>query len=584
MRGSLRETVDSFQWLKQNQLLIKPAQISEGRDFPVWYGELFTATADGKNFKALYGYRAGGDQAGSHIKKAAPIRGTGHLISDLPDNEDWVLIESHPWALSDSAHPSVLKVNLKNGVSKRVMGSPIGNASFIASPKGQVHFATATDKDDIERVFQYVSDNDSWTEIAANTAKKGSMDPIEVSADGQSAYFLADTDKGTTGLYLYHFASKQRQAIYEHESESVGSVEFDESTGEALWVVHGSDNSVHYLANEHGIVRARKMLNKAFSDQKLLLDFTSITRDQKKAVFFVSSDRDPGAWYSVDLDKRKANLELEKNPLIDPEQMVAMKPIQMKARDGLTLNGFYTAAKRSTEAGKAPMVVLVHGGPHYVQDEWSFDPEVQTLATRGYAVLQINFRGSSGFGREFEIAGRGEWGRKMQDDVTDATRWPIEQGLVDPKRICIMGGSYGGYATLMGLIREPDLYRCGIDLYGVTDLEEKYKNSDVADKLFGEAFLRSTIGSDKKEWDARSPSKLVDKIQVPVLLIHGGKDKRVPIKHSELMEKALKKAGKPVETLYFPNEQHGFYNLDNNIAAYEKVLSFLQANIGLGTD
>ena len=170
----------------------------------------------------------------------------------------------------------------------------------------------------------------------------------------------------------------------------------------------------------------------------------------------------------------------------------------------------------------------------------------------------------------------------MQDDLTDATRWAIAEGKADPDRICIMGGSYGGYASLMGLIREPDLYKCGIDMFGPTDLEATFSEGDVPDILYGSAYLKTALGNDPREWDARSPAKHADQIKAPVLIIAGGKDRRVPMLHSTTMEKALKRAGKAVETLYIDSEGHGFYKLEHRVQAYQKVLDFLARNIGAG--
>jgi dipeptidyl aminopeptidase/acylaminoacyl peptidase len=168
----------------------------------------------------------------------------------------------------------------------------------------------------------------------------------------------------------------------------------------------------------------------------------------------------------------------------------------------------------------------------------------------------------------------------MQDDLTDGTRWAIDQGKADPDRICIMGASYGGYASLMGLIREPDLYKCGIDMFGPTDLEAKFSKGDIPDMLYGPAYLESALGADPKEWAARSPARLADQIKAPVLIIAGGADRRVPMYHSTAMEKALKGAGKSVETLFIKSEGHGFFKLEHRVEAYQKVLDFLARNIG----
>jgi len=573
------ESVLAYTWMKDEHLLIQPATVYGWKDQPSWYGDLFSARADGRDFRAIYGYRAGEMQTGSRIKKAESVRGWGYLVSDLSSHPEDILIASYPWVSSGGSRPTLQRISLETGVASKALGAPAADSEFLASPGGEVRLATARDKDDIERVYEYVPAKFEWQEIAQNSSRSGvSMKPVGMSADGRIAYYLSEADSRTTGLHAFDLASRKHSLVYRHEADNVDSAQLDPWTGELLWATLAAEQGVVVLNQEHRLARLRQRLDKAFPGA--LIALTSVTRDNRKAIFYVHSDRDPGAWYSLDTETREAKLELVASSRVDPRQMVPVQKVSLRARDGLVLHGYYTAPVR--EGGpKPPLVVLVHGGPH-ARDSWEFNPEVQMLATRGYAVLQVNFRGSTGYGRDFEMAGRGQWGRAMQDDVTDATRWAIAEGLADQDRICIMGSSYGGYASLMGAIREPRLYKCAIDMFGVTDLGELFSSGDTPDLLFGRAYLKDAIGTDRKELDARSPARLADQILAPVLIIAGGQDKRVPITHSEKMEKALKKAGKPVETLYVRSEGHGFSRLDHRVEAYQKVLDFLARNIGEG--
>jgi len=571
------ESVWAYRWMKDEHLLIEPATVYGWKDQPSWYGDLFSARADGRDFRAIYGYRAGEMQTGSRIRKAAPVRGWGYLVSDLAAHPEDILVASYPWVASGGTRPTLQRISLSSGVARKSLGAPAVDTEFLASPGGEVRLATARDKDDVERVYEYSPEKSEWEEIARNSRRDGeSMRPVGMSADGRIAYYLSDADSTTTGLYSFDLASRQHKLVYRHADDNVESVQLDPWTGELLWVTLAAEQGVVVLNQEHRLAKLRQRLDKAFPGT--YITFTSITRDNSRAIFHVRSDRDPGAWYSLDTATREAKLELVANPRIDPAQMVPMQKVSLRARDGLALHGYYTALPRDGER-KPPLVLLVHGGPH-ARDEWEFNPEVQMLATRGYAVLQVNFRGSTGYGRAFEIAGRGQWGRAMQDDLTDATRWAVSEGLADPDRICIMGSSYGGYASLMGLVREPRLYQCAIDMFGVTDFNEFFSSGDIPDLLYGRAYLRDAIGTDRREWDARSPTRLADQILAPVLIVAGGQDKRVPVAHSELMERALKKAGKPVEALYFPTEGHGFSRLEHRVQAYQKVLDFLARAIG----
>jgi dipeptidyl aminopeptidase/acylaminoacyl peptidase len=225
-------------------------------------------------------------------------------------------------------------------------------------------------------------------------------------------------------------------------------------------------------------------------------------------------------------------------------------------------------------------VVLPHGGPHGIRDYWGFDWEVQLLANRGYGVLQVNYRGSAGFGLDFEQSGHGKWGTMMQDDLTDATKALIESGVADGNRVCIYGHSYGGFAALMGAVREPELYRCAIGSMGVYDLPLMFEKGDIADRASGLAYLRQALGEDEIDLKNRSPAFNADKIKANILLIHGARDKRAPIEQAESMQAALMKAGVSFEWLEIGDEAHGYYDEANRLAVYNKVLGFLEANIG----
>ena len=220
--------------------------------------------------------------------------------------------------------------------------------------------------------------------------------------------------------------------------------------------------------------KVRASLMRAFPGSNVRI--TSTTADGSLAIVFVDSDVNPGDYYLFDTKTMRAEFLRATRTWIDPRQMRPRKPIEVTARDGVKLHGYLT---QPAGTGPQPLVVLPHGGPHGIRDTWEFDWEAQLLASRGYAVLQINFRGSAGYGMDFETAGYRQWGAGMQDDVTDATRWAIEQKVTEPNRICIFGGSYGAFAALMGAAREPDLYRCAVGYAGIYDLELMLSSADI---------------------------------------------------------------------------------------------------------
>ena len=307
--------------------------------------------------------------------------------------------------------------------------------------------------------------------------------------------------------------------------------------------------------------------------------------DPKIVLVHSYSDRDPG---SIVLWKPKEDKWLllgEARPDVPPARMAPLEFHRTKARDGGDLPVWVTRplAQHAQGAKPAPAVVVVHGGPFMRGVEWGWHAESQFLASRGYVVIEPEFRGSTGYGVDHFRAGWKEWGHKMQDDVTDAVRFAIKQGWVDPARVCIMGGSYGGYSTLIGLVRDPDLYRCGVAAAAVTDPRYMFEFhwSDFSEewKRYGMTRLVGDREKDAERLKAASAVEQVDKIKAPVLLVHGARDRRVPIEHAEKFLDAMRKAGKPVEWVRYPEEGHWFFYDQNRFDYYRKVEAFLAKHL-----
>ncbi len=263
---------------------------------------------------------------------------------------------------------------------------------------------------------------------------------------------------------------------------------------------------------------------------------------------------------------------------IDPRQMAEQRAVEFKARDGQAIHGLLTLPP-GVPAHKLPLVVNPHGGPFGIMDSWGWSREPQLLASRGYAVLQVNFRGSGGYGAGFESAGRQGWDTVMIDDITDATHWAVQQGFADASRICIYGASYGGYAALMSALREPDLYRCVIGYAGVYDLPRLRRDSDIAETAQGRRFMNEFIGDDKR-LKAASPLTYIDRLKAAVMIVHGEEDKRAPFSQAKALRGALDERHYPYEWLTKPDEGHGFYEEANLMELYTRLLAFLDRNIG----
>jgi dipeptidyl aminopeptidase/acylaminoacyl peptidase len=298
------------------------------------------------------------------------------------------------------------------------------------------------------------------------------------------------------------------------------------------------------------------------------------------------ADAIPPAYWLYNTDTKQLSKLGESRPAINPKQMGRQQVIRYKARDGLEIPALLTLPPGGTKTG-LPMVVLVHGGPWVRGSSWHWNPQTQFLASRGYAVLEPEFRGSTGFGAKHFMAGWKQWGLTMQNDVADGTRYVIDKGIVDPKRICIAGASYGGYATLMGLVNDPDLYKCGINWVGVTDINLMYNgswshSSDMSDewKQYGMPDMIGDQVKDAAQLKATSPIEQAARITQPLLLAYGGVDERVPIYHGKLFRDAVTKTNKNVEWIEYPEEGHGWRLPKNNYDFWTRVEKFLDQNIG----
>jgi dipeptidyl aminopeptidase/acylaminoacyl peptidase len=296
-----------------------------------------------------------------------------------------------------------------------------------------------------------------------------------------------------------------------------------------------------------------------------------MTKDEKTLMFFVYSDRHPGAYYLFDRTTNKPTLLFETMSWIDPAKMSPMTPIEFKNRGGETIHGFLTTPVG--RSGPLPLVVVPHGGPFYVSDSWGYDGDVQFLASLGYAVLQVNYRGSSARGEDFQTSGYRQWGTGIQDDIADGVKYVINQKLADPAKVCIFGVSFGGYAAMMNPIRNPGMYKCAIGYAGVYDLV-KMSGYDDSSKQ-SRSFLTRTMGRDEAELRDQSPITQIEKLDVPMLLIHGKSDTTAPFNQYNAAVAALSHAGKVYESLVKPNEGHGFYKEANRAEAYSRIREFL---------
>lgn len=570
--------VADFWWVNPKRVLISTAKKFGALDNPMLTGDLYAVDADGKNAEILVGQSVDVMTTGSNIVTKKNETVAAFLIDSLPDDENNVVISVSTFGNDPVSRAEIMDV--RNGKRRQIARAPIRNADFMTDNAGTIRFVYGVDVNSANKLYYRPGPDTDWELVNDENASDHAEFPIGFAEDNKTAYIRVQQAKGPDKIVAMNMESKTRKDVLQDDDASPGAIIYRQGTSIPVGVRYyvGRPHTA-FFDNASPEARLYRSLEAAFADQAPFV--TSYTADGKLALVQVSSDRQSDEFYIFDTQAKTAAFLLSTRPWIDPKQRGERRPITVQARDGLTLKGYLTVPV-GVEARNLPMVVMPHGGPFGIYDDWHYDVDAQTLAGAGYAVLQINFRGSGGRGRAFHLAGAREWGGKMQDDVTDATKWAIQEGIANANRICIYGGSYGAYASLMGVVKEPGLYKCAVGYVGVYDLPDLSKEMRGESKRFGN-WSADWMGADEAKLATLSPNRLADRIKVPVFLAAGGEDEIAPIGHSKKMEKALRAANVPVETLYYPTEGHGFYRPEHRTEFYTKLLAFLSRNIGGAT-
>ncbi len=575
--------VNHVRWVNDNRLVFDTADLRAAQG-DINYGPgLYAVNRDGSKFRQLVSRRGQAFITNGDASRLLPWH-TFMLDQDGSQDSDSIYVADYDYSGPGQLNRiGLLRLNTLNGRTEHVPG-PDDPKGWLLDQEGKPRLAITHAKGTLGI---HLRDGENWRQLASFNDHHGGRDAMQVLAfgPGSTLYVAAARGRDMTALYRYDTATGK---LDEQPMVNLDGYDF---RGQ-LVVRNGKLVGVHYLRDGEGTVwldPELKAMQEAI-DKRLpnLVNMVSLPADPQAPNVLVRSfsDIQPARFFIYNRQAKTLASVGDTHPDIKPGAMGAQEQVRYTARDGMQIPAMLTVPMQS-DGKKLPMVVMVHGGPFLRGSQWGWAPDTQFLASRGYAVLAPEFRGSTGFGFQHFRAGWKQWGLKMQDDIADAVKWAVDKGYADPQRVCIMGGSYGGYATLMGLVNDPDLFRCGVDYAGVTDIKLMYTGhwlyiSDVSDeaKRYSMPDMVGDPDKDAAQLKATSPIEQAHRIKRPLLLAYGGQDWRVPLVHGTRFRDAVRKVNQDVEWIEYPEEGHGWNDPKNRIDFWTRVETFLQRHIG----
>lgn len=560
--------IDTYRWIGSSRLIYTLQGNRASWSELLVYDSIFAIDRDGTAHRRIY----------KHAGSAQLLRTSGRNPRELVVAEYPLRYAAPFHYLNPLGIARIRRLNVYDGFDMgvgRIDTSPLIGGRLLLDRDDQVRFALGRNEDLSPAVGWKPDPEGEWQTFDLDGFDSELNTPIGLGADNRSA-LLTGLRQGEQFAALYRLDLTTRQAVkvLGFDNADVDDVIRDFADQEIVGVRGYTERTVeHWLVPDHPVAKAYAALQRAFPGQRVQI--TSASDDGKRAIAFVDSDINPGDYYLYDTTQQRAEFLRAARTWIDPREMRPKQPISLAARDGLRLHGYVT---RPAGSDPAPLVVLPHDGPWGERDTWEFEWKVQLLANRGYAVLQVNYRGSAGYGVDFASAGNGEWGGKIQDDITDATRWAIEHGIARADRVCIYGNGYGGYAALMSVVREPGLFRCAIGYGVVYDLTGEALRPVLTRPRVRR--MERVLGTDAEKLRTLSPLQNVGKITAPVLLIHGKHDLDVDYSKFKQMTRALQREQKKnVELMTLTREGSAVNDEETRREVYERILQFLDANL-----
>ena len=495
------------------------------------------------------------------------------ITDDLEDDPNFMLVALNK--RNPQIH-DVYRLNVNNGDMDMIAENPGNISGWGTDHDGKLRIATTSDGVNTSLLYRENEDDDFKSILTTNF--KESVSPLFFTFDNKELYVSSNRGRDKSAIFKFDLeTAKEGELIFEHDEVDVYGLMSSKKRKVITGVSYTTDKrQIHFFD------KWRENLQSTLESQLKGVEvaISGLSKDETKAIVVTYSDRSRGTYYYYDIENDNLTKLADLSPWLNEDDMAFMKPIKYKSRDGLTIPGYLTLPLDYKKGEKLPVVINPHGGP-WARDNWGFNPEIQFLANRGYAVLQMNFRGSVGYGREFWEISFKQWGKTMQDDITDGVNWLIEEGIADPDRIAIYGASYGGYATLAGLTFTPDIYACGVDYVGVSNIFTLLETLPPYWEL-GRQMMYEMIGNpdtEKELLEAASPLFHIDKIKAPLLVAQGANDPRVKQAESDQIVDALKAKGIDVPYILKEDEGHGFYNEENQFDFYQEMEKFLDKHL-----
>lgn len=507
------------------------------------------------------------------VRDLTPFQGVKAQVVDLdPNFPDEVLVGLN---LNDPQKFDVYRINLKNGAVEFEAENPGNIVSWTADAEFKVRAATAATPDGGSDLLFRETLDQPWDTIR-HWGPDDEGGAVGFSEDGKTLYLIGSHEANTQRLIALDLATRQETVMAEDEKYDVGGIVAHPTT-RVIQAVSFYKDKVHWQVLDESIAPDFEAISQV-RDGEFSIGSRTLADDTWLVAY--TTDDGPVYYYTYDRTSKSSTLLFSNKPELEELSLATMQPISYQTRDNLTIYGYLTTPV-GIPTNNLPTVLLVHGGP-WVRDTWGYDPEAQWLANRGYAVLQVNFRGSTGYGKDFLNAGNREWAAKMHNDLIDAVNWIVEQGIADPQKVAIMGGSYGGYATLVGLTFTPDVFAAGVDIVGPSNLVTLLKSiPPYWAPLLANMYHRiGNLETEEEFLNSRSPLFFVDRIQKPLLIGQGANDPRVKQAESEQIVAAMRKAGKPVEYVLYTDEGHGFARPENRLHFYAIAEEFLSKYLG----